>query len=36
VKCYSGVFVHLQILSYPSVYSGGSYAHASKAPLAVT
>jgi hypothetical protein len=28
VKCYNGISVHLRILSYPSVYLGGSYAQA--------
>jgi hypothetical protein len=28
VKCYNGIFVRLQILSYSSVYLGGSYPHA--------
>jgi hypothetical protein len=28
VKCYSGISVRLWILSYPSVYLGGYYAHA--------
>jgi hypothetical protein len=28
LKCYNGISMCLWILSYPSVYPGGSYAHA--------